>query len=180
MLQNMKKITYSAVFEFHDNYRKFSAEELSLFGLAHHACLQAYAPYSQFQVGAAVLLQNGLMYAGNNQENAAYPSGLCAERVALFYASAIHPNVPVTALAITINYGNTVFDSVVAPCGACRQVAAEYEQKFNQNIRVYLLGRNEKVLVIPSVKTLLPLLFSGDVLKNFGTRPGSDAPSSSG
>lgn len=176
----MKKITYSAVFEFHDNYRKFSTEELSLFDMAQNACLQAYAPYSQFQVGAAVLLQNGVMIPGNNQENAAYPSGLCAERVSLFYASAIHPNVPVTALAVTINYSNMVFDSVVAPCGACRQVAAEYEQKFNHNIRVYLLGRNEKVLVIPSVKTLLPLLFSGDVLKNFGSSSPTDAPASSG
>lgn len=165
----MKKITFSAVFEFHDNYKKFSAEEIELFRVAQNACLQAYAPYSKFQVGAAVLLENGFMYPGNNQENAAYPSGLCAERVALFYASAVHPHVPVKALAITINYSNTLFDSIVAPCGACRQVAAEYEQKFNQNICIYLLGRNEKVLVIPSVKTLLPLLFSGDVLKNFGT-----------
>lgn len=167
----MKKITVSAVFEFYENYNAFSPEERRLFTMAQNACLQAYAPYSKFQVGAAVLLNDGQIFPGNNQENAAYPSGLCAERVALFYASATNPDVAVKAMAITINYGNSLFDSVVAPCGACRQVAAEYEQKFNQNISIYLLGKAETVLVIPSVKTLLPLLFSGDVLKNFTALP---------
>ncbi|QQS30285.1 MAG: cytidine deaminase [Sphingobacteriales bacterium] len=165
----MKKITFNAVYVLHEQYSAFDQEEITLFRLAQQACFQAYAPYSKFQVGAAVLLENGVMISGNNQENAAYPSGLCAERVALFYASATHPEVPVKALAVTVNYSHTDFDQVVAPCGACRQVAAEYEQKTGQNIKVYLLGKHEKVLVIPSVKTLLPLLFSGDVLSKFGT-----------
>jgi cytidine deaminase len=165
----MKKITFQAVYELYEHYSAFEQEEVNLFRAAQQACLKAYAPYSKFQVGAAVLLENGEVLTGNNQENAAYPSGLCAERVALFYASAEYPNVPVKAMAITVNYSNTDFDSVVAPCGACRQVAAEYEQKYGQNIKVYLLGKNEKVLVVPSIKTLLPLVFSGDILKKFGS-----------
>lgn len=164
----MKKISIHIELELHHTYHNFTEQTIRLFETAKTACFNAYSPYSRFQVGAAVLLANGVVIAGNNQENAAYPSGLCAERVALFYAGATYPDVPVKAMAITVNYGDTDFDEVVAPCGACRQVAAEYEMKFGQDITIYLLGRAEKTVVIPSVQTLLPLLFSGEILKQFG------------
>ncbi len=151
----------------HDDYTSFSAQEKTLFAAAKAACDDAYAPYSNFHVGAAVLLENDEIFKGNNQENAAYPSGLCAERVALFYASAVRPNIAIKALAITVDYSNTDFDEIVSPCGGCRQAIAEYEHKFKQNITIYVLGRNDKVFVIKSMKDLLPFLFSGDILKAF-------------
>ena len=108
--------------------------------LARNAAKDAYAPYSGFRVGAAVLLENGEIVTGNNQENAAYPSGLCAERTALFYASAKFPKVVVEALAVT-TLGNGIFSSDFAkPCGACRQVIAEYEDITGKPIRIILDG----------------------------------------
>ena len=165
MKQNIE-VSFTA--EVHDDYGLFSGVEKKLFRAAKTACNEAYAPYSNFGVGAAVLLDNGLIYKGSNQENAAYPSGLCAERVALYYASANHPNVRMKAIAITVQYQkHNDFDEIVSPCGACRQVMAEYEYKFGQPIKIYLLGRNEKVCVIDSVSNILPFLFSGDILKAF-------------
>lgn len=164
----MKKISYECSVELYDNYAKFSEQEKELFAQARAALQNAYAPYSNFQVAAALLLADGSIYQGNNQENAAYPSGLCAERVALFYASAIKPQVPPVGIAVTVNYDkHPSFDQIVSPCGGCRQVIAEYEYKFKQPINIYLLGKGEKVALIRSVSELLPMLFSGDVLKSF-------------
>lgn len=157
--------------ELYDDHSSFSDLEKSLFATTRAALQNAYAPYSNFQVAAAVLLADGSIYQGNNQENAAYPSGLCAERVALFYASAIKPDIPPLGIAITVNYDrHPTFDQVVSPCGGCRQVIAEYEYKFKLPITIYLLGRGEKVAIVRSMNELLPLLFSGDVLKSFSTQ----------
>lgn len=118
----------------------------------------AYADYSKFKVGAAVQLQNGEVVIGSNQENAAYPSGLCAERVALFSASANYPSQPILTLAI---YAADALgkSEPVPPCGACRQVMMEYDLKQSQSLRVLLLSENGKVWEFRSVKELLPFAF---------------------
>jgi cytidine deaminase len=123
----------------------------------------AYAPYSGFHVGAAVLLQNGALFVGSNQENAAYPSGLCAERVALFYANAQFPGVPVKALAVAAFTNNEFLAEPVTPCGACRQVILESETRFENSIDIYLYGTNY-VYHIANAHDLLPLSFVKDSL----------------
>lgn len=120
---------------------------------ARDAGHNAYAPYSGFRVGAAALLENGEIIRGNNQENAAYPSGLCAERVALFYASANFPFIGVKALAIS-----NVNNKDTKPCGACRQVIAEYEDLSGMPIRIILDGGNS-ITVFEGIDNLLPLRF---------------------
>ncbi|MEZ4888599.1 MAG: cytidine deaminase [Chitinophagales bacterium] len=164
----MKELKIASSLKLYDDYSSFTAEEISLFKATKNAVNQAYAPYSRFRVGAAVLLADGSIYEGNNQENAAYPSGLCAERVALFYASANKPNIKIKAIAVTIDYSNNAdFEDIISPCGGCRQVIAEYEHKFDSPITVYLLGRAEKVCLVESMKELLPFYFSGDILRAF-------------
>lgn len=166
----MKTIRFECNVELYETYGGFNEQEKTLFAAAKAALKDAYAPYSNFQVGAAVLLENGEIYKGNNQENAAYPSGLCAERTALFYAMAVRPTVAPKAIAVTVNYeAHPTFDDLVSPCGGCRQVLAEYEYRFKKPIIVYLLGKNERVFVVRSMAQLMPMLFSGDILKAFKT-----------
>ncbi len=129
---------------------------------AKKATKSAYAPYSKFRVGAAVLLENGEIITGSNQENAAYPSGLCAERVALFYANARYPEVPVKTLAICVFYDNDFQKIPTPPCGNCRQVMIETEFRYKSKIRIILYG-TEKILVLNDVVSLLPFCFTGDV-----------------
>ncbi|MCV6628826.1 MAG: cytidine deaminase [Flavobacteriaceae bacterium] len=124
----------------------------------------AYAPYSRFLVGAALLLENGEIVKGSNQENASYPSGLCAERVAIYYAGAKYPNVAIKMLAITVASKNHVVDRPAAPCGACRQSIAEYETKQNDNIEIFFMGEKGKVIHTTSLKALLPFGFDGSYL----------------
>lgn len=126
---------------------------------------KAYAPYSHYAVGAALLLENGEVFAGSNQENAAYPSGLCAERVALFYANAQFPTVPVKALAVAASVNGDFTETPVSPCGACRQVMLETETRFTQPITLLLHGK-EQIYVFDSVTTLLPFSFTEANLKN--------------
>lgn len=137
-------------------------EEQSLMRAAVKATQQAYAPYSKFHVGAAALLADGTIVTGSNQENAAYPSGLCAERVALFHAGHQYPDVPVVALAIAAATGGRQVESI-SPCGACRQVLLETEQRYGRPMKVLLCGISE-VLVAPSAASLLPLCFGKDDL----------------
>lgn len=125
----------------------------------------AYAPYSNFQVGAAVLMDNGVVVLGNNQENAAYPSGLCAERVAIFHAAANYPNVPIKAIAISASDKNTPTTTPASSCGNCRQAMAEYEQKQQQPISLLCMGASGEVIQIDSVLSLLPFAFSSEFLK---------------
>ncbi len=135
-----------------------------LLNKAIEATKSAYAPYSEFRVGAAVLLENGEIITGNNQENAAYPSGLCAERVAMFYASAKFPGVPFVAIAITANSDKININHPVSPCGACRQVMVEYEVLSKNPIKVILAGKTGPIHIIDSVKDLLPFSFGPDEL----------------
>ncbi len=126
------------------------------------ATQQSYAPYSKFNVGAAVLLDNGEIIHGSNQENAAYPSGLCAERVALFYANSRFPNIPVKAIAINSAVNGKENDDPVFPCGDCRQVLLECENRFGKPVKV-IMGGKKNIKIVRSIKDLLPLSF---VLKN--------------
>ncbi len=125
---------------------------------------QAYAPYSHFRVGAAVLLEDDLVVAGNNQENAVYPSGLCAERVAVFAANANHPGKKIKAIAISCR--NTKRQTAIpfTSCGSCRQVMLEYEVKQEQPIRVLFYGEEGEVWEVPNTKVLLPLYFDKSAL----------------
>lgn len=127
--------------------------------LAVQARHKAYAPYSSFTVGCAILLENGKIITGNNQENAAYPSGLCAERVAIFAAGAAFPGVPVLKMAITASPKDDSFHKPVPPCGACRQSIAEYENNQKNDIALYFMGASGNVLKSNSLRDLLPLVF---------------------
>jgi cytidine deaminase len=155
----------------HFDYQEYlSAEELSamdqkLLQSAKEAASKAYAPYSAFRVGAALLLENGEIILGNNQENAAYPSGLCAERVAMFYASAKYPEVAFKVLAITADSDKLEINHPISPCGSCRQVMVEYETISKGDIKVILAGKTGKVIVVNRVKDLLPFSFGPNELK---------------
>jgi cytidine deaminase len=124
----------------------------------------AYAPYSGFQVGAALLLENGEVIIGNNQENAAYPSGLCAERVAIFYAGSKYPGIKIVSIAISAKSQNHVVDKPAAPCGSCRQVISEYEFKQNCPIELLLMGETGEIIKCNSLSDLLPLGFNSSYL----------------
>lgn len=147
------------------SYRIYALDELSgenrkLTDAALDATHRSYAPYSHFYVGAAVLLENGIIVTGNNQENVAYPSGLCAERTALFYANSQYPEVPVKALAIVArDSSGKVPQAPITPCGACRQVMLETEKRFGKPMQVLLAGA-EEVIVVERASALLPLAFS--------------------
>ncbi|MCE1201251.1 MAG: cytidine deaminase [Bacteroidia bacterium] len=150
---------------------ELSAGEQRLLEEAKGAALKAYAPYSNFRVGAAIMLEDGTIVTGNNQENAAYPSGLCAERVALFYASAVHPGMKVKALAVTAINSDGIIEQPVTPCGACRQVMAEYEKNSGIPMRIIMQGQTGPVMVVDSVSSLLPFTFVNDFLFNHKRKP---------
>ncbi|MEZ7866177.1 MAG: cytidine deaminase [Paludibacteraceae bacterium] len=136
----------------------------SLIAEAKNQTEKAYAIYSQFRVGAALLLENGMTVTGNNQENSAYPSGLCAERTAIFYANSQYPDSAVKMIAIAAFAGGEFLKSPITPCGACRQVLLETETRFNKDIEIILYG-TEKTYVLENVKQMLPLSFNRDSLK---------------
>ena len=139
---------------------ELSAEDQHLIERAIEATGRSYAPYSHFRVGAALLLNNGVEITGCNQENAAFPACLCAERTAIFSAGAQYPDVPVKTLAIAARKPDgELQDEPVSPCGTCRQVIIETETRFGQPVRILLYGRN-RVYVIDSIKDLMPLSFS--------------------
>ena len=133
--------------------------------IAEKASKDAYAPYSGFNVGAALELDNGEVVIGNNQENASFPAGICAERVAIFAASAQHPGRSVRAIAIIANSEKVELLEPVPPCGICRQVVAEYEAEQNAPIRVILSAPNGPVHIFSSMKDLLPFHFHETSLK---------------
>ncbi len=130
---------------------------------AEIASKQSYSPYSNFAVGAAVLLNSGEIIRGSNQENAAYPSGLCAERVAMFYANSAYPSKPVRALAVIAVNRHGIIQEPVPPCGSCRQVLVETEGRYNQAMQVYLIGANE-IYAFNSATDLLPFNFKSSYL----------------
>ncbi len=153
---NEKKIT-TVIYEY-NSVKELNSDEQKLINASKEAVKNAYAPYSKFQVGAAVLLENGEIITGTNQENAAYPSGLCAERVAVFYANSKYPDVPVIAIAVTAFTNNKFVQTPIPPCGSCRQVLTETETRFKKPIKVYLVSESG-ITVINNAKDLLPLNF---------------------
>ena len=157
-----KKIELSFILA---HLNELSAQEQQLVANAKSACKTAYAPYSGFLVGASVLLENGEVINGSNQENVAYPSGLCAERVALFYAGAKYPNIKVNTIAVSVLSKNFDVTDVISPCGACRQVMAEYEDKQDKPIKVILHSPTDEVLIANRVEDLLPFMFKSPLLK---------------
>jgi len=140
------------------SYEELEASKQQLIDKAKAQVLKAYAPYSEFHVGAAVELENGEIFAGSNQENSAYPSGLCAERVAMFFANAQFPEVAVKTLAIAAYTNGKFLEEPVTPCGSCRQVLLETEQRFGKDITILLYGSNH-IFQLNNVKQLLPLCF---------------------
>jgi cytidine deaminase len=161
MTEKVLKITYE---EF-DTLEQLSEEDRSLLALALLNTQNAYAPYSEFYVGAAILLDNGEIVCGSNQENAAYPSGLCAERVAMFAAGSQYPNASMLAIAITVHSDKFEIASPISPCGSCRQVVAEYEHRQKKSIKIILRGAKGKIWVINGIDNLLPFVFTADNLK---------------
>jgi cytidine deaminase len=154
----MKHRAYTVRLMEYDGPDELPEEQQKLVQSAMEAARSAYAPYSGYYVGAAVLLNNGKTIAGNNQENAAYPSGLCAERVAIFYAGAHYPDVPVKSIAIAAIREGSFQEEPVAPCGGCRQVLYEKETQGKVPMEVILYG-SKKIQVIKQVADLLPLPF---------------------
>ena len=144
---------------------KLPLVETDLLDIAREAAKHAYAPYSKFKVGAAILLKNGHIISGNNQENAVYPSGMCAERVALYYAASQFPDTPITKIAITAIGNEKEVERPVPPCGNCRQALLEYETKFGEPIEIIMAGEKGEVYMVKSVADLLPLSFNGDFLE---------------
>lgn len=141
-----------------------------LLELAGQAMAGSYAPYSAFRVGAAVLLENGELVLGSNQENAAYPSGLCAERVALFQAKSRFPDVAVKSIALTAKADHYEVDHPITPCGACRQVIAEAENRQAGKIRLIMKGETGAILAVDGIENLLPLMFREEKLKRSSTK----------
>lgn len=159
----MKDLTITAVIKVLQ-WDELKAEDRLLLRAAIEATTRSYAPYSRFSVGAAVVLANGALVTGTNQENAAYPSGLCAERTALFYATSQYPDQPVLTLAVAARTERDFIDMPIPPCGACRQVILEAEKRHKYPIRILLYGK-ECVYEVKSVCDLLPLSFDASAME---------------
>ena len=142
----------------YDSIEQMNPEDRELTQAAIDATKHSYAPYSKFNVGAAVMLEDGEIITGSNQENAAYPSGLCAERTAMFYASANRPDKAMTKIAVAAGQEGKLCDSPATPCGACRQVMAQYQTKGGRNMEIILVG-GKKIWKFEKVDDILPFIF---------------------
>lgn len=160
----MKKIEIATTLSVYDSLDELPEDVQHLMQRSFKARDAAYAPYSSFHVGAAILLENGEVLSGSNQENAAYPSGLCAERTAIYYAGANYPDIAIKTMAISAKAMGKSTTKPVPPCGACRQAIAEYEVKQKQPIVLYFMGDSGQVFKSESLENLLPLLFTQDYL----------------
>lgn len=161
----MKKQEISIRFHEVQDLQDLPADEQELVTAAREMTDNAYAPYSGFHVGAAILLQNGEIIRGSNQENGAYPSGLCAERVAAFAASSLFPGVAMTKIAVSARSGEFRLEHPVSPCGACRQVLLEYEVSQLTPMKMLLSRENGKIIIIEKIGDMLPFSFVGNELK---------------
>ncbi|MEO0312533.1 MAG: Cytidine deaminase [Bacteroidota bacterium] len=161
----MQKITLQSIFDEYNNLGELNEEDQLLMLQAQAAANDAYAPYSRFNVGAAVLLENGVVLKGNNQENASYPIGLCAERVAIFATGANYPGIKIKAIAITAFSRQFDIHKPITPCGACRQAIAEYENRHQSKIKIIMMGEHGKVLVTDTIANFLPYQFKADDLQ---------------
>lgn len=162
-IEKMKEVEISVKFFEYENLTELTPEYQVLVEKAKKVAFKAYAPYSKFKVGAAVLLADGTIVTGNNQENVAYPSGLCAERVAIFQANALYPDQPVKAIAISSMYKGNYNENPVYPCGACRQVLLETQNRYNAPIEVIMHG-TKAIQRVSNIKSLLPLSFDFNLI----------------
>ncbi len=147
------------------SYDECTEIEKNLIDAAKHATSNAYAPYSHFHVGAALLLENGEIITGNNQENAAFPSGLCAERTAVFYANSQYPDQKIVAMAVAAFYNGEFTEDLISPCGSCRQVLLEVESRYNSPVKILLYNRKNEVYCAESMSSLMPLSFTSKALE---------------
>ncbi len=155
----MKEISVTSSFLVYDSIKELSNDVQDLMEQAIEIRKKAYAPYSQFRVGTAILLDNGKIILGSNQENAAYPSGLCAERVAIFHSGSVYPEAKIIKMAITAASDTNQTTAPIPPCGSCRQSIAEYEIKQESPIEIYFMGEIGEVYKSTSLKNLLPFMF---------------------
>ncbi|WP_372746575.1 cytidine deaminase [Lutibacter sp.] len=160
----MEKVEIKTQITVFDSINELPADVKKLMDAAIDAKQNAYAPYSKFKVGAALLLEDGTVIKGNNQENAAYPSGMCAERVAIWKASSDYPTKKILKLAISASSASQILNEPVAPCGGCRQTLSEYELKQKDKIEVYFMGEIGKVIMTDSLLNLLPIAFDKSFL----------------
>lgn len=160
----MKKIKIESFLEVYSHQGELPEAISLLMDQAIQAREMAYAPYSKFYVGAAILLDNDVVVIGSNQENASYPSGLCAERTAIYYAGAQYPNKKIKAIAISATAQQKLTTNPIPPCGACRQAIAEYELKQKSPIAIYFMGAKGEVVKSDSLENLLPLTFKSEYL----------------
>lgn len=160
----MKSLIITSHLELYETCDELPHDVQELMDKAADARDCAYAPYSKFKVGAAILLDNNEIITGSNQENASYPSGLCAERTALFYAGSKYPDAKFVRIALTAKSMNHRVVTPIPPCGSCRQAIAEYEVKQESPIEIYFMGETGKVIKSNSLKELLPLVFDNTYL----------------
>ena len=161
----MKKVKIVCHLTEYDTIEELTTEDKLLAMEAKSSTGDAYAPYSHFQVGAALLLENGKIIIGNNQENASYPVGLCAERVAIYAAGANYPGVSIKTMAISARSDLFSVNKPIPPCGACRQAIIEYENRYGKNIRIIMVGESGKAITSESIGNLLPFQFDSSDLK---------------
>ena len=161
----MRKEALPLHYDVYDSTEELSAEDAALMNEAREVTKKAYAPYSNFLVGAVAQFNSGEKVSGTNQENASYPVGICAERVLLSTASMLHTGVPIKTMAIAYHNLNGESNTPVSPCGMCRQYIAEYEDRVNQPIRLILSGMKGKVIILQTASSLLPLSFGSKDLK---------------
>lgn len=160
----MKSENYQFSYTVYDSISELDAQDAWLLNEAREVSQYAYAPYSNFLVGAVAKLANGEIVAGSNQENASYPAGICAERVLLSTAASMYPGIPVDTIAISYQQSNGPSDHPVAPCGICRQSLQEFETRVKQPIRLILAGMEGKIFIIERASALLPLAFTQEEL----------------
>jgi len=161
----MKEIKKESVVLQYDSEEELNEADRQLLQLAKEAVHTSYAPYSKFHVGCALRLNNGVIVKGSNQENIAYPSGLCAERVAIFSAGASYPNEPVHSMAITVKADDYEVNEPIMSCGACLQSMSEFEIKSKQPMRIILQGETGVIYVAEGLRTFMPFMFWVDELK---------------
>jgi len=160
----MSNHTYEFSYEVVEDISQLSSDDAALLLQARTVTQQAYAPYSNFRVGAAARLSNGALITGTNQENASYPVAICAERVLLGNAATLHPGVALDTLAISYASDHQSSDHPISPCGMCRQALLEYENRTHQPIRLLLSGQSGSIYIINTCAALLPLAFTGEEL----------------
>jgi len=160
----MKEQKFEFAYEVYSNISELRKEDADLLVKARAVTKHAYAPYSNFFVGAVAKLNNGEIVSGTNQENASYPVGICAERVLLGNAATIYPGVGIDTMAISYDSKEIKSDHPISPCGMCRQSLLEYETRTKKSIRLILAGQEGEIIIVKTVEFLLPFAFNSSEL----------------